>query len=135
MEYNKLYFNNELSMCRFTYMYMRGLFGRYTTSITPKGERIGHIWISRSIDLNEDMLEELMVHEMIHHYVQTIDGVSFDGLFQHGRHFVRQIKRIKKRYGLEIWVCCPHWHFRNEKPKYSLSSKVIGYLRNNLHLF
>jgi hypothetical protein len=81
------------------------------------------------------MFEELMVHEMIHHYVQTIDGVSFDGLFQHGRHFVRQIKRIKKRYGLEIWVCCPHWHFRNEKPKYSQSSKVIGYLRNNLHLF
>ena len=28
-EYNKLYFNNELKMCRFTYTYMRDMFGRY----------------------------------------------------------------------------------------------------------
>ena len=88
-EYNKLYFNNELPMCRFTYTYMRDVFGRYMTSTTPKGKKIGHIWISKSIDLDEEMLRELLVHEMIHHYVRTIDGVFFDGFFCDGRHFVR----------------------------------------------
>ena len=85
VEYNKLYFNNELKMCRFTYTYMRDVFGRYMTHTTPKGEIVGHIWISKSIDLNEEMLKELLVHEMIHHYVRTIDGVFFDGFFCHGR--------------------------------------------------
>ena len=88
-EYNKLYFNNELPMCRFTYTYMRDVFGRYMTSTTPKCKKIGHIWISKSIDLDEEMLRELLVHEMIHHYVRTIDGVFFDGFFCDGRHFVR----------------------------------------------
>ena len=136
VEYNKLYFNNELSMCRFTYTYMRDTFGRYMTHTTPKGEKIGHIWISKSIDLDEEMFKELLVHEMIHHYVHTIDGVSFDGFFCHGRHFVRQVKRIKKQYGLDILICSPQWHFKREKPKpMSTALKVIAFLRNRLHLF
>ena len=134
-EYNKLYFNNELKMCRFTYTYMRDVFGRYMTHTTPKGEIVGHIWISKSIDLNEEMLKELLVHEMIHHYVRTIDGVFFDGFFCHGRHFVRQVKRIKKQYGLDIWICSPYWFFRNEKRNVTFSRKVIAFLRNRLHLF
>ena len=109
-EYNKLYFNNELPMCRFTYTYMRDVYGRYMTSTTPKGKKIGHIWISKSI-------------------------VFFDGFFCHGRHFVRQVKRIKKQYGLDIWICSPHWHYRNEKPHTSRSTEFIGFLRNRLHLF
>lgn len=56
MEYNELYFNNELKMCRFTYTYMRDVFDRYMTHTTPKGEKVGHIWISKSIDLDEEML-------------------------------------------------------------------------------
>lgn len=136
MEYNRLYFNNELAMCRFTYTYMRDVFGRYTTNITPKGEKMGHIWISKSIDLDEEMFRELLVHEMIHHYVRTIDGVFFDGFFCHGRHFVHQVKRIKKEHGLEILICSPQWHFKREKPKpMSISLKVINILRNKLHLF
>ena len=115
-EYNKLYFNNELPMCRFTYTYMRDVFGRYMTDNTPKGKKMG-------------------VHEMIHHYVRTIDGVFFDGFFCHGRHFVRQVKRIKKQYGLDICICSPHWHYRNEKPHTSRSTEFIGFLRNRLHLF
>ena len=135
VEYNKLYFNNELKMCRFTYTYMRDAFGRYMTHTTPKGDKMGHIWISKSIDLNEEMLKELLVHEMIHHYVRTIDGVFFDGFFCHGRHFVRQVKRIKKQYGLDICICSPYWFFRNEKRNVTFSRKVIAFLRNRLHLF
>ena len=134
-EYNNLYFNNELPMCTFSYNYMRYAFGTYTTHTKSIGQKMGHIRISKSIDLDEEMLRELLVHEMIHHYVRTIDGVFFDGFFCHGRHFVRQIKRIKKEHGLEIQVFYPDWHFRKEKPNTSRSLKVIAFLRNNLHLF
>ena len=134
-EYNKLYFNNELPKCTFSYNYMRYAFGTYTTHTKSNGQKIGHIRISKSIDLDEDMLRDLLVHEMIHHYVRTIDGVFFDGFFCHGRHFVRQIKRIKKQFGLEITIIYPEWHFRNEKPNTSRSLKVIAFLRNRLHLF
>ena len=135
MEYNKLYFNNELPMCTFSYNYMRDAFGRYTTHTKSNGRKVGHIRISKSIDLDEEMLKELMVHEMIHHYVRIIEGVFFDGFFCHGRHFVRQIKRIKKEHGLEIQVFSPDWRFRGEKRKTSTSMKVIGFLRNTMHLF
>ena len=134
-EYNNLYFNNELPMCTFSYNYMRYAFGTYTTHTKSIGQKMGHIRISKSIDLDEEMLRELLVHEMIHHYVRTIDGVFFDGFFCHGRHFVRQVKRIKKQYGLDIWICSPHWHYRKEKPNTSRSLKVIAFLRNKLHLF
>ena len=134
-EYNKLYFNNELPMCTFSYNYMKDAFGRYTTHTKSNGRKIGHIWISKSIDLDEEMLRELLVHEMIHHYVRIIEGVFFDGFFCHGRHFVRQIKRIKKEHGLEIQVFSLDWHFRNEKPNNSYYLRIIGFLRNKLHLF
>ena len=78
-EYNNLYFNNELPMCTFSYNYMRYAFGTYTTHTKSNGQKMGHIRISKSIDLDEEMLRELLVHEMIHHYVRTIDGVFFDG--------------------------------------------------------
>ena len=134
-EYNKLYFNNELPMCTFSYNYMKDAFGRYATHTKSNGRKVGNIRISKSMDLDEEMLRQLLVHEMIHHYVHTIDGVSFDGFFCHGWHFVRQIKRIEKEYGLEIKVCYPEWRFKGEKRKTSASLKVIGFLRNTLHLF
>jgi len=46
-EYNKLYFNNELPMCTFSYNYMRDAFGRYTTHTKNNGQKVGHIWISK----------------------------------------------------------------------------------------
>ncbi len=39
-EYNKLYFNNELPMCTFSYNYMRDAFGRYTTHTKSNGRKI-----------------------------------------------------------------------------------------------
>ena len=50
-EYNKLYFNNELPMCRFTYTYMRDVFGRYMTDNTPKSKKMGHICLSAQLGI------------------------------------------------------------------------------------
>jgi hypothetical protein len=36
---------------------------------------------------------------------------------------------------LDIWICSPHWHYRNEKPHTSRSTEFIAFLRNRLHLF
>ena len=49
----------------------RDIFGRYTTHTKNNGQKVGHIRISKSIDLDEEMFRELLVHEMIHHYVRT----------------------------------------------------------------
>ena len=78
-EYNNLYFNNELPMCTFSYNYMRYAFGTYTTHTKSNGQKMGHIRISKSIDLDEEMLRELLVHEMIHHYVVFYPDWRFRG--------------------------------------------------------
>ena len=44
-EYNKLYFNNELPMCTFSYNYMKDAFGRYATHTKSNGQKVGHIRI------------------------------------------------------------------------------------------
>ena len=36
---------------------------------------------------------------------------------------------------LEILICYPDWRFRNEKFETSFFLRVIGFLRNELHLF
>ena len=133
-EYNKLYFDNKLEMCTFNYSYFR-MFGRYTQVTTAKGKVVGKIWVSKSVDWNEDMLKQIMVHEMIHHYVHTIDKVKLDGLFQHGKHFVRQIKRIKKKFGYEVLICYPNWKFKNGDNNSGVTLKVLNVLRNKMHLF
>ena len=66
--------------------------------------------ISKSVDWDEEKLKQIIVHEMIHHYVHTIDGISLDGLFQHGFHFVRQTKN-------------------------TLSQRLTHVLGNKLHLY
>ena len=136
-KYNKMYFNGELAMCRFTYRYMRDAFGKYKPDHTTKGDKIGHIWISKSVDWDEEKLKQIVVHEMIHHYVHTIDGVSFDGLFQHGFYFVRQTRRLKKQFGYEVVPYYPFWHFKNDKNTYKVnfSSRLTHIFGNKLHLF
>ena len=136
-KYNHMYFNDELAMCRFTYRYMRDAFGKYRTEHTSKGKRIGRITISKSVDWDEEKLKQIIVHEMIHHYVHTIDGISLDGLFQHGFHFVRQTRRLKKQFGYEVLPYQPFWHFKNDKntDKITLSQRLTHLLGNKLHLY
>lgn len=134
-KYNKMYFDNKLEMCEFHYHYIN-MFGRYSTTI-KNNKIIGHIWITKKTDWDEKKLKQIMVHEMIHHYVHTVQGIKFDGLFQHGRQFVKQIKRIKKQHNYEVLVCFPNWKFKKEKDNHEgkIFLKTMNILRNKMHLF
>lgn len=101
-EYNRLYFDNRLKHCSFSVQKMWCL-GRYTNKKEKDGIIEGHVWITTDVDWTEDDLRQVIIHEMIHHYVKTIDR-KLGGLFGHGRLFRRQCKRLKKDYGLNIFV-------------------------------
>lgn len=50
------------------------LFGRYTYSVAKDSKKIGHIGIAYNVDWNEEDLCEVIIHEMVHHYVQMTEG-------------------------------------------------------------
>ena len=89
-EYNRLYFGNQLKHCKFSVQKQSPL-GTYTS----KKEKDGTI--------------------MIHHYVKTIDK-RFSGLFGHGYPFLKQCRRLKRDYGLNITVLSSIPHI-NQKPE------------------
>ena len=133
-KYNKMYFNNELAMCEFRYYYLDA-FGTYKT--LQKGKKtIGVISFSKKVEWNEEMVKQIMVHEMVHHYVHTIEHIKLDGLFHHGKHFLKQIKRIKKEYNYEIFVVYPYWKFKTKKDNINnnLYAKIIDIIRNKLYI-
>lgn len=101
--YNQQYFNGVLPKCKYHVLrYNDGPDGFYNP-LLKDGKLIGHIWIQHKVDWTEEDLREVIVHEMIHHYVQTIEGHK-GGLFGHNWRFRRQCRRIKKEYGLIIAI-------------------------------
>lgn len=94
-EYNALYFNNCLSKCRISVIYMNYL-GQYIFQ-----NNTGHIYLSKRIDNSQEFIDEVLIHEMIHHYVRVIEGRK-GGLFGHNWRFRRQCRRLKKEFGLII---------------------------------
>ena len=102
-EYNLMYFNGILPQCKCHIIREnRSPLGLYNPAF-KNGKVIGHIWIAHNVDWNEEDLRETIVHEMIHHYVQTIEGHK-GGLFGHNWRFKRQCKRLKNEYGLVIHI-------------------------------
>ena len=101
-EYNKKYFDGILPPCKCHVIMKKEHtpLGFYN-SIERKGKLIGHIWIASNVDWNEEDLREVIVHEMIHHYVRIIEGHK-GGLFGHNWRFKRQCKRLKDDYGIII---------------------------------
>lgn len=113
--YNAKYFGGKLGKCRFFIFPKNTLaFGKYTDNTLKDGSIRSSIHIGQSTVWTEKKLELIIVHEMIHMYVRTIEGVRFDGLLGHGRHFRRQQKRLKKEFGLKIEV---HPNFEPKPPK------------------
>lgn len=101
-EYNKKYFDGILPPCKCHVIIKKEHtpLGFYNP-IERKGKLIGNIWIASNVDWNEEDLREVIVHEMIHHYVRMIEGHK-GGLFGHNWRFKRQCKRLKDDYGLTI---------------------------------
>ena len=103
--YNQKYFDGKLGKCKF-FLFPKNIytFGKYTDITQKDGSITSKIYIGQNFVLTEKNLESIIVHEMIHMYVRTIEGVKFDGLLGHGRHFRRLQKQLNKKFGLNIEV-------------------------------
>lgn len=129
-EYNRLYFDNKLKHCKFSARKI-GALGNYLDKTLKDGTVEGRITITTDVDWTEDGLKKVIIHEMIHHYVRTIDGCryidgfSWYGLFGHGRHFKSQIRRLKKEFGLDISIHNAEIYHINEIVPSTLWGKLV----------
>jgi hypothetical protein len=123
-EYNKLYFNNKLGKCKL-YFFSKNIhfFGKYVDTINKKGEIISKIYIGQNTIWTEENLKEILVHEMIHMYIRTVENKKFDGLLGHGNSFRKYCKKLKKEFGLIINIHPKFDYINKSKPK--LWEKII----------
>lgn len=127
-KYNRAYFGGVLGKCRFFFLNKNcPCFGRYTCHRNSKGELISDIWVGRNTVWNEENLREILIHEMIHMYVRTIDNRRVDGILGHGWRFMRQCHRIKREYGIGIRKH-PNFGFINKKLYPKMWERVVLFL-------
>ena len=72
-------------------------FGKYSDIKQKDGLILSKIYIGQNFVATEENLESIIVHEMIHMYVRSIENVRFDGLLGHGHHFRKHLKRLNKK--------------------------------------
>ena len=108
-KYNSLYFDNVLPICEFHYLKLDSI-GTYTN-----GGKTGKIWITNDVDWTDETLRDVLVHEMIHHYIDTVEKKKFDGLFGHGFFFRRKMNKINKKFGLNIKTFFSDIKLKNKK--------------------
>jgi hypothetical protein len=101
--FNAKYFNNKLKTPVFDPFYSKaGNLGFYTPNGTEKRGKIhingpGTIHISNQHDRSEKDLQETLLHEMIHQYVLTVEGI-----YERGGHS-RNFKTIANRINQDGW--------------------------------
>lgn len=117
--YNSKYFNGKLGKCQFLWLLPNHCdYGAYN-AYEKNGEILNKIWIGRNTYWTEEKLRELLVHEMIHMYIRTIERKKIDGLLGHGFRFRRQCRRLKRNYGLHIPIHSNFGYKKKElKPKF-----------------
>ena len=103
-EYNKLYFNGELKMPKFTLFKSRIVAGKFAYRV-GHGNRVKdqEIVIGDGFRWTEDLLRDVLVHEMLHYYlVSNGDFRTFP--FGHSFRFRRLMKEYNKKYGLHMTI-------------------------------
>ena len=124
-EYNKLYFWGKLGKCEFHYIpKSQNSAGWYNHRKLKSGKVRDQIWIGKCVRWTDQVLKEILVHEMIHMYVRTVEGKRMDGLLGHGRRFRRHCRRLKRDYGLLIRIH-PDFGYINPKLKPKLWEKIM----------
>lgn len=117
-KYNTMYFGGRLGKCTFHWMSPNGGdYGEYVPQPTKNGI-VSKIGVARNTYWTEENLRELLVHEMVHMYIITVEGKRFDGILGHGSRFRAHCKRLKKDYGLRIHKHGDYGYIRKElRPK------------------
>lgn len=110
IEYKDLYFDGKLGRCEFSFLRKNdSAYGTYIRRKTSSGNENSVISMGRCIVWNEERLREILVHEMIHMYVETVEKKHHDGLLGHGWRFRRQCRRIRRKHGLRVRA---HPHYK-----------------------
>ena len=123
-EYNKLYFWGKLGKCEFHFFPKNNSnAGWYNHKRLRNGKIRSQIWLGKCVMWTDQVLKEVLVHEMIHMYNRTIESDRRDGLLGHGRRFRRQCRRLMKEHGLKIYL---HggYEFIDDRPEPALWEKV-----------
>ncbi len=137
-EDNRLYFNSVLPKCEFAVCPLNFL-GQYTHPKARNGKRRCRIWLTSTVEWHEESLKDVLIHEMIHHYVSEVDhrpnmdSFSWYGLFGHGKRFSRQVKRLKRDYGLKIYIHPHHIYHKHEKIPTTRWGKFVRFIGHNLN--
>ena len=126
-KYNKLYFEGKLGKCDFYWMSPnQNNYGKYVNQPTKNGI-ISKIGVARNTIWTEENLRELLVHEMIHMYIRTIEGKKLDGVLGHGRRFRAHCKRLRKEHDLNIRIHADFGYI-NKKLYPKLWDRVLTWL-------
>ena len=130
-QYNKDYFNNSLGNCEFHFLNKNiSILGKYNEKKNSRG-KISQIWIGRNIVWTDELLKNVLIHEMVHMYNFTIDKCKFDGVLGHGSNFRRQCKRLKQDYGIIIkphsFGCKVEYIMPPKKSKFLMALTIIYY--------
>ena len=121
-EYNDLYFNGQLKMPIITLIQSDVLAGQFCAKW---GKRNGvlqlirkEIQIVENIVWTEDSLRNVLVHEMIHYYVETKKvKPKREGDFQHWGLFWKMKIKLNWKYGLHITNKYTYLKLKNEAKK------------------
>ena len=129
VEYNHLYFNNELPRCKFSVYNTKEELGLYTRD---------SIWIARypkniskTAVWTEELFKEVLIHEMVHHYVVTVKNKrSF--LCPHGWRFRQKCRELKRVHNIdiELGVFIRRYAVLRQQPTLTFLNRVeLVYLR------
>ena len=135
-EYNRLYFGSVLPRCEFSVIKLSCL-GRYMFSFGKNGKRKYRIRLTSDVNWTEETLRDVLIHEMIHHYIvaidgcKGIDGFSWYGLFGHGKRFRRQVRRIKQEHGLQVHIHPHMYYHKGEKFPTTRWGKLVRFISYN----
>lgn len=103
-EYNRLYFDGELKKVKLGLLSRNfgSIVGMFEFEIDKKGHlKDMSIKINEGIDLDEEKLRRVLLHEMVHLSVTQ----KYRKNKKHGIAFIRECKRIENKYHVKVWHC------------------------------
>lgn len=126
-EYNEKYFYGKLGKCTFSLFSKNNLcLGKFSDREDKNGKPKDKIWIGTCVKWNEELLRNVLIHEMVHMYNIRVEKCRFNGLTGHGFYFKRQCRRIKKQYNIDILEKIPlEYNIKIDKPK--LWEKILRF--------
>jgi hypothetical protein len=122
IEYNNLYFNGRLGKCTLKTTYCKDRYGQCLIGKTNS------IKITNQVNWTDESLRDCLLHEMIHLYIFSILGINRDGFFNHGRHFRREVRRIKRNFGIHVSIRCYGYPPIKGKPSHKLCERALAWL-------